>query len=118
MSDEDIRRLIVEKSDEWERSRSLGKNSLIVADNYARWLRAMELAKSLIEKGKFVKAEFEDPDERMAWHGCITYLADTTFKDEEVQEFAEFLTMFDEVSPIGDSDGNIELSLLTRNLYK
>ena len=111
-------RLIVEKIDEWEHERDAGKNSLLITDNYARWLRAMELAKILIEKGKFIKAEFEDPDERLIWHGCITYLADATFKDEEVQEFAEFLTMFDEVSPIGDSEGNIELSLLTRNLYK
>ena len=92
-------------------------NGCIVTENYAKWIKAMDFANTLAQRGKILTAEFEDGNKPLVWHGCLFTIPDNVdFNAEEVVTLTQLLECFEGLTVIVDN-GVISCSGIT-HIYK
>ena len=80
-------------------------NGNLIAEKYAKWHDAMRFCAYLIDKGKVISAEFEDPDVSLIWHGCMFTIKDNIDLDTtETGVLSDLLACFDSLTIITEDD--------------
>lgn len=59
----------------------------------------------------------DNPDMPLTFHSAIIHLENDELNGNVLQQFADIIRRFDEMMVIGDSEGNVALSLVVDNIY-
>ena len=94
------------------------KNAHRNNENIARYNRAISLAVELNKRGELDKIEFDPIENHLVYHGMIITIGYGDFDRKGIQLLSELLSLFDELTMIGSSDGGIEFSLVIKGLYE